>query len=1018
MLRSFLSFCLIFLFVPKLAAQISIANFDATTASSNPSMLLQADAYFYFVATIRDKNLLCKTEQLTRKTSVIDSTQDTAHDFHIVSYSDSTIYYWFHESYPFASDSFFLKQDGLRLLSGQSYQLEQLTMLNGKLFSADLLYPSSTQKQYLIQFINGQFQKVDSLNEISHLFAFRNELYVIGKDVTKPNWMLYKWEENSQTLLPQFSFDGCATTYSYVKFHIKNYKNETLFISSDWLDKMWQSDGASTTLSTLIHPFQAIFKEADNTLYIVDNITLKKWNATTQDFESMYQLCCIEADYGILKGVVYGTAASADTMNYEFVKIDASGHYPLLNIAKGEAASHPRYFVSDDNKLYFTAYHPDYGREVWETDGTVLGTKMTRDIFIQNTSNDAITAPQHLQIVKGQLFCSAYQEEVGRELFAINKSTQQLSLYQDINQDGKNNIILQIIATNEAIFTFTQTGIPDSSVNIWLTKDGITTLLKERVSLAPYSQTTLSKQSDFPVINHHIFWVQDKTQLWTSDGTEQGTHWLKTLNSIDFEMLTNGTTLYIVDGSNIWKSTPDLANFTLIPSNNQKKHHLSFLENKLTWRSTYDYPHETVYIENEQESGISDSIPLVGISIHTISNDSCQYLIFSNPPSGGSGGMSTYYQLYKYNQQDGLKRLKYMGAYFDCAAMVSLNKRGYFAVRGSKVEIWTSDGTATGTKKIFAASNYSDRVGLFQLIGQNLVFSVENENGVWCYNKDTDTITRILSMNPDITNNHSPSVSIHDKLYFAGKNANGESAIWRTDGTVQGTIPVSNAVNFVTNRTKTQVAQWNTHCYELLFPATNTEGVRGLWKWDYDFWANPQFSSFQIDTLGESLRLTWGMSASDYPAKLYEIQRNEGNGWQTLKTIPYLSTQPTYSFTDTVSIYGNTVYDYRVHAVSKYSCNEQYSEIVSFESLPKAIQDATEGILFPNPASAQLTLYLPQKPQTPVVVTIYNLLGEICQSFTTTNQRNVGDVSTLSSGIYLLSYQWEGKKQFIKFIKE
>lgn len=1011
-LRPLLLLFAILLFVPRLEAQEELAAFGGTTVSSTPSMLMPAKDYFYFVATVRDKNLLYKTNQLTRETAIIDSTEDVAHNFTIVFYSDSAIYYHLNKSYPFSPDSIFIKKNEQMLasLSGPgSNKLSQLTVVNEKLFSLERHFSINNQKTYLMQILNGNLVRVDSLDEISHLLSFRNELYVIGKDATNADWSLYKFNDIDYELIPISSFNGIS---AIVEFNIKNYKDEVLFISNNPYDKMWQSDGLTMKPTTLSHPSYSSFKEADDGLYVIDNFTLKKWNSTSQSFDSLYFICCIEPDYGILKGVVYGTRASVDNMNYELQKIDASGNYPLLDIAQGEPTSHPKGFVSDGNKIYFTAYHPESGREVWESDGTASGTKMISDIFIDDKSNASITSPQHLQIINGQLFCSAYQKEVGRELFAITQGSQELSLYKDINSTEDKDKILQIIPTNEAIFTFTQTGIPDSSVNIWLTKDGITSLLKERVYLSPYSQTNFSQSSDFPVINNHIFWVQDKTQLWTSDGTLTGTHMIRSLSNIHFPLLTNGSALYMIDGSKIWKSNADLSGLTLIPSNNFQKYDLFFFGKRLVWSSNTSLLWHTLYFENEEESGIIDSLDLVYWGeLNHANDDSILYILYTTP------GLNCC--LSKYSQSEGLKPLYNLSNVNNVLGSICTHKRLYFAVKRSNMEIWTSDGTTNGTRAIYVNNNSYDILGLFQLLGDDLVFSTDSGEGIMSYDASADTVRLLSTMNTDIVHNYSPSLTIKDKLYFAGKNGNGESAIWRTDGTSQGTIPISNTVNLLTTRKPNIKTEWSSHCYELIFPAINANGEGGLWKWDYDFWENPMFSSFVLDTTSGTLKLNWGLiSDADYPAKLFEVQRNEGNEWKTIQYIIFNPNQKNYTFSDTISMYGKTIYEYRIHVVSKYSCNQQYTEPLKFEGLPEALRDATSSILYPNPAFEQLTLYFPQDPQEQITISIYNMLGGKCQSFVTSSQKNVWKIDALSSGVYLLSYEWKGKKEYKKFVKE
>ena len=58
----------------------------------------------------------------------------------------------------------------------------------------------------------------------------------------------------------------------------------------------------------------------------------------------------------------------------------ASGTKLAIDIQTGSSSSSPRYLVVYKNKLYFRARYQNYGYELLESDGSLQGTTMVKDI--------------------------------------------------------------------------------------------------------------------------------------------------------------------------------------------------------------------------------------------------------------------------------------------------------------------------------------------------------------------------------------------------------------------------------------------------------------------------------------------------------------------------------------------------------------------------------------------------------------------------------------------------------------
>lgn len=87
-----------------------------------------------------------------------------------------------------------------------------------------------------------------------------------------------------------------------------------------------------------------------------------------------------------------------------------------LEIYPGLPSSNPREFLASGNLVYFTADHPDYGAELWRSDGTEAGTVLAADIEPGPLGSE----PQDLKVIGNKLYFHARRSAIGRELFSID----------------------------------------------------------------------------------------------------------------------------------------------------------------------------------------------------------------------------------------------------------------------------------------------------------------------------------------------------------------------------------------------------------------------------------------------------------------------------------------------------------------------------------------------------------------------------------------------------------------------
>src|SRR5690606_10685910 len=80
-------------------------------------------------------------------------------------------------------------------------------------------------------------------------------------------------------------------------------------------------------------------------------------------------------------------------------------------------------------RVLYAATHPEFGRELWETDGTIEGTRMVADVFPGAGSSN----PYHLSRLGELVYFVAIRSDTGKELWCYNLHTGAVTLARDVH---------------------------------------------------------------------------------------------------------------------------------------------------------------------------------------------------------------------------------------------------------------------------------------------------------------------------------------------------------------------------------------------------------------------------------------------------------------------------------------------------------------------------------------------------------------------------------------------------------
>lgn len=436
-----------------------------------------------------------------------------------------------------------------------------------------------------------------------------------------------------------------------------------------------------------------------------------------------------------------GTAAGTVLVKQfsEFGSEDASGPSSLT------AAAANVYFVADDGV---------HGTELWVSDGTMLGTVMVADIG----EGAAGANPQSLTALENNLYFSADDGVHGVELWSSD-GTAEGTVLLEIRPGELGSTPKHLTVFDNSLYLSADNGVSGSE--LWRT-DNSSASPELVVDLNP------GEASSNP---HQLTPFAGALWFAADDGTSGNELWKTEVNS-DIAVLVKD----ILPGPG--SSDPDsltvtgnLLYFTADDGNGGAS----------LWRSDGS-PTETV----NAVPGFGRT-PLVGLNgiLLYVTNQSDSGLWKSDGTPAGTE---------RVQQFSGYTRLPYVPAGSSTALFDSHLPNGPFA-------LWKTDGTEQGTTRLkqelpeFTQSMAAAENGAyFSAVDRS------GERGLWFSDGSSEGTHRIGTVRvaseyffwPGPTG---PTVVASDNIaYFTGIDANGNHGLWRSDGTVEGTIHLTNSL--------------------------------------------------------------------------------------------------------------------------------------------------------------------------------------------------------------------------------
>jgi ELWxxDGT repeat protein len=414
---------------------------------------------------------------------------------------------------------------------------------------------------------------IENLNNISDVFVSNESLY-FSKSTTSEGAELWKSDgTQDNTILFQ---NINSSKYGFSNNNLTTLNNKLIFSGNDGLtgNEPWTySEGKATQLKDIYSGMSSSspnsFVKYNDLMYftaydVIHGFELWKTDGTPENTQiafdivsgtsssrptylkvcngNLFFIASINGHYNVCKtdgttweivkdlgqndyGVAFSVMELTNSGNYIYFVTEGVGQNLWISDGTEAGTYKLKDFVTcakltDVNgKLFFTAVElSNTELELWSTDGTIVGTKLVKDIGIGYSS-----APNELIGFKNLLYFTAFTRENGREIWQSNGTADGTILLSDINTDSQDGIVsANFCVSNDKLFFSANNGT--TGVELWKTdgtKSG--TVLVSDInngieSSCPTQITSINNQIYFQAYDN-----EHGLELWKSDGTTVGT---------------------------------------------------------------------------------------------------------------------------------------------------------------------------------------------------------------------------------------------------------------------------------------------------------------------------------------------------------------------------------------------------------------------------------------------------------------------------------------------------------------
>ncbi len=488
----------------------------------------------------------------------------------------------------------------------------------------------------------------------------------------------------------------------------------------------------------------------------------------------------------------------------------AAGTRTLTSFAAPEPFQQTFWLKPMGGKVYFVADDVLHGAEIWATDGTPAGTLQVTDISFHDPfqfRDDSSGEPIGLRNTDLEL--------LGDRL--VFWATDGLHGFQPWSAQGAataplcsgcsfTNARAALVKAGSRLL-FTGVEPQQGAAQVWTT-DGTpqgTTLLHTACT----SHCANFVLEPTPFLGSGFFTVlagSGRTEMWQSDGTAAGTRLFASPSFTTPRLAALGSTVFYSGagtndsyGAELWASDGTPAGTRLVTDIARGNASTTFEGLTAAGRNLFFSLCDDVnvrrsgYTEGTAGSTIEDHGPPVGCGT-------------GRPPSASAGGAMLFVrgqfdrdQLWRMSPDGSLAQLTQMSPGQFIGNLVVLADRLYFVVtaQSQPSEIWRSDGTAQGTGKVVDLPSSLTFISYPRVVGSEIWFSAfqappNSGEEIWRTDGTQANTRKVAGFGPDLSFEDPEFTALGATVFFIGPDHQDHGQLWRTDGTQAGTTLVRN----------------------------------------------------------------------------------------------------------------------------------------------------------------------------------------------------------------------------------
>lgn len=467
------------------------------------------------------------------------------------------------------------------------------------------------------------------------------------------------------------------------------------------------------------------------------------------------------------------------------------------------------------NEIYFAAYTPAYGIELWKSDGTDSG------ILVQNLATgfrDGGNQGFYYWQQTDEIYFTANGmagTNPDYELFKYNGSSISAVANTNISTDG---VPQKFIAFNNSLF-FSTHGLIEGR-ELWIT-DG--TASGTQIFKDIYSGSNSSNPDHFTVFNGNLFFSAssiDGRELWQSDGTVSGTNLVLNINPTDSnpESLTIfNNKLYFtaddgVNGRELWVTDGTAAGTQMVMdlyagATGSNPQNLTVFNNLLCFTAT----HPTLGTELFKMTTLESVFNVKNISSGSNSSNPSSLHVFNGAlyfsADDGTNGIELWSSTGFSSTTNMIKNINTSPSSPDSnpSGFQDYNGKLYFSANDGNngTELWVTDGSNAGTVMVDDINSSGDSDPTDLVVANNYLFFSANDGstGIELYKYYDPTLSTndvelksSIAMYPNPTsslfaietNQPITEVSIYDVQGKRVKSFSQTNASYNTEGLTSG----------------------------------------------------------------------------------------------------------------------------------------------------------------------------------------------------------------------------------------